>query len=145
MSVIKEIYDVVKDGSALASKAGAIKRALRAELKLNQKFLKEIERSEVIDNDRRVEIIHMLEIQELAAAVKYEIPYNAVSRKKITQELGEKYRIKRLVGTDFETLVESLYLMISYLKKDFNNKKIDLNLRLINIYKYNAALLELIT
>ena len=81
----------------------------------------------------------------MAAAVKYEIPYNAVSRKKITQELGEKYRIKRLVGTDFETLVESLYLMISYLKKDFKNKKIDLNLRLINIYKYNAALLELIT
>lgn len=35
MSVIKEIYDIAKDSAALATKAVALKRALKAELKLN--------------------------------------------------------------------------------------------------------------
>jgi len=144
MSVIKEIYDVAKDGAALATKTAAIKRALKAELKLNKKLLSDIQNGEKINNKRRVEIIKMLDIEEIAAAVRYEIPYVAISRKKVTPELAEKYKIKRIQDYDLEKLVEGLYLMISYLKKDYKNKRIDLNLRLINIYKYNRVLLELL-
>jgi hypothetical protein len=44
MSIIKEIYDVVKDGSVLTAQRTSIKRALKTELKLNRKFLNEIEK-----------------------------------------------------------------------------------------------------
>lgn len=87
----------------------------------------------------------MLEVAELTAAVKYEMPYTAISRKKVTAELAEKHKIKRIVAFDIETLIEALYLMISYLKKDSKNIQIDLNLRLININKYNNILLELLS
>ena len=83
-------------------------------------------------------------IIELSAAVRYEIPYLALSRKKITKELTEKHKVKRLLDFNLEKLIERLFLMISYLKKDYNNKRIDLNLRLININKYNTILLELL-
>ena len=86
----------------------------------------------------------MLEITEISAAVKYDIPYVAISRKKVSEELAKKYRIRRMENADFEKLIEALYLMISYLKKDHRNKKINLNLRLINIYKYNCLLLDII-
>ena len=144
MSIIKEIYDVAKDSAALVSKNVAIKRALKTELKLNRKFLTDIEKSENIDNKRRVEIIKMLDITEISAAVKYDIPYVAISRKKVSEELAKKYKISRMENADFEKLIERLYLMISYLKKDHRNKKINLNLRLINIYKYNRLLLDII-
>jgi hypothetical protein len=144
MSIIKEIYDVAKDGAALASKNIAIKRALKTELKLNRKFLTDIEKSENIDDIRRIEIIKMLDITEISAAVKYDIPYVSISRKKVSEELAKKYKIRRMENADFEKLIEALYLMISYLKKDHRNKKINLNLRLINIYKYNCLLLNII-
>ena len=145
MSVIKEIYDVAKDSATLATKAAALKRALKAELKLNKKILADIGKSAPIDRERRVLIIDMLEVAELTASVKYEMPYTAISRKKVTAELAEKHKIKRIVAFDIETLIEALYLMISYLKKDSKNIQIDLNLRLININKYNNILLELLS
>jgi predicted enzyme involved in methoxymalonyl-ACP biosynthesis len=144
MSVIKEIYDVAKDTATLTTKASALKRALKAELKLNKKILADIQHGAPIDNDRRIAIINMLDVEEIAAAVRYEIPYAAISRKKVTEELVERYKIKRIVGYDLEKLIEGLHLMISYLKKDCNNPRIDLNLRLINIYKYTAVLVELL-
>ena len=145
MSVIKEIYDVAKDSAALATKAAALKRALKTELKLNKKILADIGKSAKIDNARRLLIIDMLDVEELAAAVRYEMPYTAISRKKVTTELSEKHAIKRIVDNDLEKLIEALYLMISYLKKDAKNTQIDLNLRLININKYNNVLLELLS
>ena len=144
MSVIKEIYDVAKDSTALATKAAALKRALKTELKLNQKILGDIGKSAVIDRERRLLIIDMLEVAELTAAVKYEMPYAALSRKKVTKAQAEKHKIKRILEYDLEKLIEALYLMISYLKKDCQNTQIDLNLRLININKYNDVLLELL-
>lgn len=144
MSIIKELYDVAKDAGALRTKATAIKRALRTELKLNKKFLADVEKGREIDNERRMEILGMLEITELQAAVRYEIPYSALTRRKVTDELTEKYKVARIEGADVEQMIESLYLMISYLKKDGKNKNIHLNLRLINIYKYNRVLLELL-
>ncbi|WP_284653259.1 hypothetical protein [Flavobacterium terrisoli] len=145
MSVIKEIYDVAKDSATLATKAAALKRALKAELKLNQKLLTDIQNAAPIDTARRIEIIKMLDVEELTAAVRYEIPYTAISRKKVTPEQTQKYKIKRILDYDLEKLIEVLYLMISYLKKDSKNTQIDLNLRLININKYNNILLELLS
>jgi hypothetical protein len=145
MSVIKEIYDVAKDSAALATKAAALKRALKTELKLNKKILADIGKSATIDHARRLVIIDMLDIEELTAAVRYEMPYTALSRKKVSTEVAEKYAIKRIVAYDLEKLIEALYLMISYLKKDAKNTQIDLNLRLININKYNNVLLELLS
>ncbi|MDN3676292.1 hypothetical protein QWY90_03090 [Flavobacterium paronense] len=144
MSVIKEIYDLAKDSATLATKAAALKRALKAELKLNKKILADISKSAPIDRERRLLIIDMLEVAELTAAVKYEMPYAAISRKKVTPELAENHKIKRIVGYDLETLIEALYLMISYLKKDGKNTQIDLNLRLINVSKYSGVLLEVL-
>lgn len=144
MSVIKELYDVAKDGAELKAKTAAIKRALKAELKLNRKCLLDIENEEEIDNKRRKDIIRMLDVVELSVAVRYEMPYLAISRKKVTEKLSSEYKVKRIEGANIEKLIEDLYLMISYLKKDLNNKKIHLNLRLINIYKYNRVLIELL-
>ena len=144
MSVIKELYDVAKDGAELKAKTAAIKRALKAELKLNRKCLLDIENEEEIDNKRRKDIIRMLDVVELSVAVRYKMPYLAISRKKVTEKLSSEYKVKRIEGANIEKLIEDLYLMISYLKKDLNNKKIHLNLRLINIYKYNRVLIELL-
>ena len=144
MSIIKEIYDVAKDGAALKNKASGIKKALRTELKLNRKCLLDIEEGINLENDRRIEIIKMLDTQELSAAVKYEIPYSTISRKMVTREIATEFKVKRLEDTNIEKLIEDLYLLISYLKKDYRNKRISLNLRLINIYKYNRVLIELL-
>ncbi|WP_431158215.1 hypothetical protein [Winogradskyella poriferorum] len=144
MSIIKDIYDVAKEGATQAAKVSAVKRALRTEAKLNQRFLMDISHHLNIHTKRHIEIIKYLETVELSAAVKYEIPYLAISRKKVTEELTEQYKIKRALDYDLEKLIESLFLMISYLKKDYKNKRIDLNLRLININKYNNLLLELL-
>ena len=71
MSIIKELYDLAKDGAIKGAKIGAIRRALRTELKLNKKFLRDIEQANAIDEARRKAIIGMLDITELSAAVKY--------------------------------------------------------------------------
>jgi hypothetical protein len=146
MSVIKEIYEVAKDAAALRANAVALKRALLVELKLNRKCLNEVEKSLSIDDDRRREIIDMLDLEELSAAVKYNIPYITISRKKVTKELATTFKVKRIEGADLQKVIESLYLLISYLKKENKSKRnnIDLNLRLINIYKYNRVLMELL-
>lgn len=144
MSLIKEIYDVTKDGAIQGNKINAIKRTLRTELKLNKKFLADIEKGNTITNDRRINIIKMLDMTELSAAVKYEIPYKLICYKTVDEKLTKTYNIKRLHGFDFEMLVESLYLKIAYLKKDYKNTNINLNLRLINIYKYTSILIQLL-
>ena len=143
MSVIKEIYDVANDAAALKQKRSALKRALRTELKLNHKFLQDVKAKDV-DDKRRIEMLKMLEIAELSAAVKLEIPYTLLSRKEVDEELATRYRAKPIQGFSIGDLIENLYLMISYLKKDYKNPRIHLNLRLINIYKYNRVLIELL-
>lgn len=143
MSVIKEIYDITKGAAALKQKRGALKRALRTELKLNHKFLQDV-KVKGLEDTRRIEMIQMLEIEELAAAVKLEIPYVLLSGKEVDETLAERYRVKAIEGFKIGDLIENLYLMISYIKKDYNNPRIHLNLRLINIYKYNGVLIELL-
>lgn len=144
MSIIKDIFDIAKGGAIQGAKLAAVKRALRTELKLNRQFLKDIELSNPIDDERRKTIVNMLDITELSDAVKYDLPYQLICRKKVDATLAKTFHIKRLEGFDFEMMVESLYLKIAYLKKDYHNDTIDLNLRLINIYKYNRVLIALL-
>ena len=144
MSLIKDIYDLLKDGATLATQKMEVKRALKTELKLNRKCLADIENREMIDDERRRAIIQMLDIIEISEAMRLVIPLQLFERKKVSEELAAKFKITRLVGASVEDVVESLYLKISYLKKDANNNRIDLNLRLINIYKCNRVLLELL-
>ena len=145
MSIIKEIYDVAKDGAVLTAQKNAIKRALKTECKLNRKFLADIENERKIDELRRIEIIQMIEMTELSAAVKYEIPYLIISNKKVTDEMARSFKIAKLNGDGIEEIIEKMFLMISYLKKDYRNKNISLNLRLLNIVKYNRTLIELLS
>lgn len=145
MSIIKDIYELAKGGAIQGAKIAGIKRALRTELKLNHKFLQDIATAKPIGDARRKAIINMLDITELSAAVKYEIPYTLICSKKVTKTLAKQHQTKRLLGWDLEMLVESLYLKIAYLKKDKDNPNIHLNLRLLNIYKYNSILLELLS
>lgn len=144
MGTIKVIYDVAKDGTILKTKISSIKRALKTESKLNVKFLDDIQTSKKIEDKRRKKIIGMLEVFELSDAIKFEIPYKLICNKKFGCELAETLKIKRIQSYDFERLIEELYLMINYLKKDCGNKSLHLNLRLININKYNKALLSLL-
>lgn len=143
MSIIKELFDLAKEGAIKNAKISVIKRALRAELKLNKQILLDIEYGNPINDHRRQQIIKNLEIKEISAAVKYDISYKLICRKIVDETMAKTFKIKRLEGFDFEMLAESLYLKIAYLKKDYKNKTLDLNLRLINIYKYNRVLLEL--
>ena len=62
MSVIKEIVELAKDSVIEGSKVLAIKRALRAELKLNTKIMHQIERMEPLGENRRKEIIEIMEL-----------------------------------------------------------------------------------
>jgi hypothetical protein len=144
MSIIKELYDVAQDGTNLLAKKVAIKRALKTELKLNRKFLADIENGRNVKDNRRIVIIQMLELAELASAVKYEIPYLAISNKTVTVEMVHTFQVAKLMGDGIEEVIEKLFLMISYLKKDFSNPEISLKLRLLNIYKYNRVLIELL-
>jgi hypothetical protein len=145
MGLIKEIYEVVKDFAELVTKVDAIKRALTTELKLNFEFLADVSASRDIDDVRRKKIINMLEITELTDAVKYEIPYLLICNRTVGKDLAEKLKIKRIQDYNLEKLVEGLYLMISYLKKDFDNKNLNLASRLLFISKYNTALLEILS
>lgn len=144
MSIIKDIYDVGKEGAVLKAQIVAIKRALSTELNLNRKLLSEIEKSAEIENSRRIEIIHMLELAELTSAVKHPIPYWAISNKKVTDEMTRTFHVAKLKGNGIEEIILKLFLMISYIKKDYQNKKLSLHIRLLNIYKYNRILIELL-
>lgn len=143
MGIIKEIYDYAKDGILLQRNIAALKRALKTELKLNRKFLADIENDKKIDNNRRKKIIANLNIAELTDAVKYEIPYIMICNKKIDNEIVGNLNISRVIGYDFEKMIEKLYLMIAYIQKDADNESLDLNSRLIFIYKYNILLLKM--
>lgn len=144
MGTIKDIYDVTKDGVIYQRQIKAIKRALRAEAKLNREILSDIERSKQIDNDRRIKIINNLELNELADAVKLEIPYRDISRRNVSKDMLGKISLDRAIGDDLEKVIEKLYLKIAYLQRDYDNTYLDINSRLHFIFKYNILLLRLL-
>jgi len=145
MGAIKEIYDLIRDGAKLRYKVRALKRALRVECVLNNKSLSDIIRSKPINDGRRKQIISSLLTLELHSAIKFEIPYAMISKKKVSTAFAEDHKIKRIAGHDLETMIVKLYIKIADLKAHSQNNKFDLNSRLIFIAKYNNALLELLS
>lgn len=95
---------------------------------------------------RKQQIASRLDVNELEAALNCGVPFLLISRKKVTEKKLDKYKwkAKSLEGNDLETLLEKVYLMAAYLKKDFDNPDINLNNRLVNLYKYNLMLIELL-
>ncbi|MFZ4523709.1 MAG: hypothetical protein ACOYNC_18550 [Bacteroidales bacterium] len=140
MSVIKEVYDVARTEILAQRQMNSIKRALATESALNRKFLREVEKNDDIDDARRKELLGFLAIDELSAAVKYEIPYEAICQKTVDKQMIGQLKVDRTLGYDLGKLVKSLYLMIAYIKKDFNNPKINLKSKLEFICKYNILL-----
>lgn len=143
MSLIKEIYDVSKDVADVKLQREAIKRALRMELKINHKLLQDV-KSKNLDDERRIDIIKKLDMDELREVYKSKFPFSVISNKKVSEQVAERYKVKRLVGRSIEHIIEALCVSISYLKKDFDNTNNNLTMKLFFIYKYNGVLIELL-
>ena len=92
-------------GAVKAAKASGVKRALRAEANLNQRFLMDISHHFNINAKRHIEIIENLYTLERSATVECEMPYMAISLKKVTKKLTEQYKIKRALDCDLEKSV----------------------------------------
>jgi uncharacterized protein YutD len=147
MSWIKDIIDtsrtLAKDRQAL----NQIRSGLLNQAKLNHQFLKELlKKNSNPKQERLFKIAGSLEYDKLKDALNYGIPYMLITRKKVTQELLDKYRIHASVLLDkgLEEVLESVYLKTAYIVKDFDNEKINLKARLHNLAKYNLILIQLL-
>jgi len=147
MSWIKDVIDttriLAKDKQAL----NQIKSGLRNQAKLNQKFLKELLRSNYQPKqDRLYKIAMSLSYDKFEDALNYGVPYKIISRKKVTEKLLNKLHIKAVVLLDkgLEEILESVYLKTAYINKDYDNEDINLKIRLHNLAKYNLILIQLL-
>lgn len=147
MSWIKDIIDtsrtLAKDRQAL----NQIRSGLLNQAKLNHQFLKELlKKNSNPKQERLYKIAGSLEYDKLKDALNFGIPYMLITRKKVTQELLDKYRIHASVLLDkgLEEVLESVYLKTAYIVKDFDNEGINLKARLHNLAKYNLILIQLL-
>ena len=147
MSWIKDIIDtsrtLAKDRQALSQ----IRSGLLNQAKLNHQFLKELlKKNSNPKQERLYKIARSLEYDKLKDALNYGIPYMLITRKKVTQDLLDKYRIHASVLLDkgLEEVLESVYLKTAYIVKDYDNEEIDLKARLHNLAKYNLILIQLL-
>ena len=147
MSWVKDVIDTTRDLASDTIALRKIKRSLLTQCQLNGKLLSEFYKNRKgMAELRKQQIASRLDVNELEAALNCGVPFGLISRKKVTEKKLEKYRwnAKSLEGNDLETLLEKVYLMAAYLQKDFDNPDINLNNRLVNLYKYNLMLIELL-
>lgn len=147
MSFVKDIVDTVRDVASDKVALNRIRRSLLTQCRLNDKLLKQFYRSRKgMTEARKQQIASRLEITELKAALNCGVPFLLLTRKKVTQERLDKFnwKAKSLLDNDLEELLEKVYLMAGYLHKDYDNPDINLNNRLVNLYKYNLVLIELL-
>ena len=147
MSWIKEIADTTADIASNAIALRKIRRSLLTQCGLNDKLLKQFYRSRKgMTEARKQQIASRLSVDELEAALNCGVPFFLLTTKKVTQERLDKFnwKAKSLVDNDLEELLEKVYLMAAYLQKDYDNPDINLNNRLVNLYKYNLILVELL-
>ena len=147
MSWVKEVIDTTRDIGSDAIALRKIKRSLLTQCQLNGKLLSEFYKNRNgMTQLRKEQISSRLDGNELEAALNWGVPFKPLSRKKVTEKKLEKYRwkAKSLLENDLEQLLEKVYLMAAYLQKDYDNPNINLNNRLINLYKYNLLLVELL-
>ncbi len=145
MSVIKEIYDITKDITKSKNAQKKIKKAILLEAKANLKFLQDLSNPKTeIKEERLIQIINNIEIDELKALIKNDIPYRSITNKKVTKKIVGGLAARRTIGYDLETLIERIYLMVTYIKKEFKKEKLRLGVRVKNIYYYYTILKRLI-
>jgi len=147
MSWVKEIVDGTRDVASDAIALRKIRRSLLTQCQLNSKLLKayyQVRRG--MPRKRMEQIAGRLDVHELEAALNCGVPFALITRKKVTSERLAKFNwnAKRLEGGSLESLLEKVYLMAAYLKKDNDNPDINLNNRLVNLYKYNLVLIDLL-
>lgn len=147
MSFVKDIIDTVRDVASDKVALNRIRRSLLTQCRLNDKLLKQFYRSRKgMTYARKQQIASRLEVTELEAALNCGVPFMLITRKKVTKERLDKFnwKAKSLLDNDLEELLEKVYLMAAYLRKDHDNPEINLNNRLVNVYKYNLLLIELL-
>lgn len=147
MSWVKEVVDTTRDFASDAVALRKIRRSLLTQCRLNDKLLKQFYRSRKgMTELRKQQIASRLEVGELEAALNCGVPFLLISRKKVTAKRLEafKWKAKSLLDNDLEELLEKVYLMAAYIQKDYDNPDINLNNRLVNLYKYNLVLIELL-
>ncbi|MGB0369566.1 MAG: hypothetical protein ACPGU4_09470 [Flavobacteriales bacterium] len=147
MSWVKEIVSTTADIASNAIALRKIRRSLLTQCRLNDKLLKQFYRSRKgMTEARKQQIASRLSVNELEAALNCGVPFFLLTRKTVTQERLDKYKwtAKSLIDNNLEELLEKVYLMAAYLQKDFDNPDINLNNRLVNLYKYNLLLIELL-
>ncbi|MEZ5196720.1 MAG: hypothetical protein R2764_10050 [Bacteroidales bacterium] len=147
MSWIKDIIDtsrsLAKDKQAL----NQIKNGLRNQAKLNQQFLKELLKNDSNPKKERLyKIAKSLEYDGLKDALNYGVPFGLITRRKVTQELLDKFHLNAsvLLNKGLEEVLESVYIKTAYITKDYDNDEIDLKTRLHNLAKYNLILIQLL-
>lgn len=145
MSVIKEIYDITKDIAKSKNAQKKIKKAILLEAKANLKFLQDLSNPKTeIKEERLIQIINNIEIDELKALIKNDIPYRSITNKKVTKKIVGGLAARRTIGYDLEILLERIYLMVTYIKKEYKKEKLRLVVRVKNIYYYFTILKRLI-
>ncbi len=147
MSWVKEVIDASRDLASDTIALRKIKRSLLTQCQLNGKLLSEFYRSRNgMTTLRKEQIAGRLDVNELEAVLNCGVPFALISRKTVTKKKLEQHRIraKSIEGNNLEVLLEKVYLMAAYLRKDHDNPTINLNSRLINLYKYNRMLIDLL-
>ena len=147
MSWIKDIIDTTRSLAKDKQALNQIKSGLRNQAKLNQQFLKELLKSNYKPKkDRLYKIARSLAYDKFEEALNYGVPYKIISRRKVTEELLNKFKIKANVLKDkgLEEVLESVYIKTAYITKDYDNEDINLKIRLHNLAKYNLILIQLL-
>jgi len=145
MSALKDTYDVVKDiRNGKVSKV-KLKKILILEIKLNLKFLSDFSKKDYHpDRAELISIIPKLEVDAITAINKSKFRTNSITKKKVTKDILGNLPAPRTLGNDLDTLLDKLYLMISYIKQAYDKKGLLLSVRLKNINNYSRITLKLL-
>ncbi len=145
MAIVKDGYDILKDILGGGVSKSKIKKNLILEIKLNLRFLSDFsKKNNKPDTNELLRIIPKLKVDMIEAVNKSDFPTNTISTRKVTKEILGNIPAPRALDTDLDTMLDRLYLMISYIKQDYDKKGLNLFVRLRNIYYYSRITLRLL-
>lgn len=144
MGVIKDVYDIAKDGIKVKNKIDAVRRSLLAEADLNRSRLKRIEEGRDVSKDDLARIVSRLKNVKLEAALDIEIPFPMICPDVIDVEMAKRTKISRASEVGLEEIVERLYKKITKVKEEIDDKEVNVLSRLQFIMKYNLLLISLL-
>jgi hypothetical protein len=145
MALLKDSYDIGKDLLKGGISRSKIIKTLILEIKLNLKFLSDFSKKNYQpDAAELLRIIPKLKVDVIELINKSDFPTNSLSNRKVTQEILGSTPAPRILGNDLDTLLDKVYLMISYIKQDYDKKGLNLFVRLKNIYNYSRISLKLL-